>query len=454
MAKRVQEVALGTRTARLKLAGRHKPYFRAITEGVHLGYRRSTVTGKAGSWLCRRHLGGTRYAVHLLGVADDLPEKERPADGETVLTFDQAQAAARDWARAEAAGERSAKSAASTVTVRLAVKSYIATRKARAEAAGRDAELRLGHHVMAAPLAEVALLSLTDEDLAGWRAGIQRGGRGNAEKRSAAPLAPATLARLLNDLRAALTAAARAARAPADLHTVIKEGLRAPEKPDRARPKQVITDADARKLVKAAAVHDSDFGALVLLLAATGARFDQAARVTVADLQADARRVMVPTSMKGRGTKQISHVAVPLPDDAIGMLQPLATGRAGHEPLLTRWHHRQVAGDKAAGKLPTWERDGRRRWTGADQMTRPWRAILSATGLPDDLVPYCLRHSSIVRGLRAGLPVRLVAAVHDTSAAMIEKHYGAFIVDATEDLLRRAVVPMASAKPTRLRRVS
>ena len=30
---------------------------------------------------------------------------------------------------------------------------------------------------------------------------------------------------------------------------------------------------------------------------------------------------------------------------------------------------------------------------------------------------------------------------------MVEKHYGAFIVDATEDLLRRAVVPLAAAAP-------
>ena len=52
-------------------------------------------------------------------------------------------------------------------------------------------------------------------------------------------------------------------------------------------------------------------------------------------------------------------------------------------------------------------------------------------------------HSLIVRGLRTGLPVRLVAAVHDTSAAMVEKHYGAFIVDAMEDLLRRAVLALA-----------
>ena len=34
-----------------------------------------------------------------------------------------------------------------------------------------------------------------------------------------------------------------------------------------------------------------------------------------------------------------------------------------------------------------------------------------------DIVPYALRHSSIVRQLRAGLPVRCAAALHDTSAA-------------------------------------
>ena len=55
-----------------------------------------------------------------------------------------------------------------------------------------------------------------------------------------------------------------------------------------------------------------------------------------------------------------------------------------------------------------------------------------------------------VRGLRAGLPVRLVASAHDTSVAMIEKHYGAFIVDATEDLLRRAAVPLAPTRGKRL----
>ncbi len=136
-------------------------------------------------------------------------------------------------------------------------------------------------------------------------------------------------------------------------------------------------------------------------------------------------------------------MAIPLPPDVLARLRPLVAGRRGHERLLLRWHHRQEAGDKAMGKLPTWVRTERRPWATASELARPWRAALKAAELPADLVPYSLRHSSIVRGLRAGLPVRLVAAAHDTSVAMIEKHYGAFIVDAAEDLLRRAAVPLA-----------
>ena len=233
---------------------------------------------------------------------------------------------------------------------------------------------------------------------------------------------------------------------PGDVLTTIREGLRAPEAPDRARERQHLADADVRRVIEAAYAHDDDFGALVLVLAATGCRFDQAARLTVADLQPGNRRIMVPTSQKGRGNKAQSHTAVPLPAETLSRLCPLVAGRRGHEALLLRWHHTQVEGDKAAGRLPEWARTERRAWRVAAEMARPWRAVLSAAELPADLVPYSLRHSSIVRGLRASLPVRLVAAVHDTSVAMIEKHYGAFIVDAAEDLLRAAAVPLVPAE--------
>jgi len=57
---------------------------------------------------------------------------------------------------------------------------------------------------------------------------------------------------------------------------------------------------------------DADFGALVLVLAATGCRFSQAATLTVRDLQIDARRILVPSSRKGRSAKARPQIAVPL----------------------------------------------------------------------------------------------------------------------------------------------
>jgi hypothetical protein len=163
---------------------------------------------------------------------------------------------------------------------------------------------------------------------------------------------------------------------------------------------------------------------------------------------------IVQVPRKGRGEKQITHIAVLLPDDVVARIRPLTAGRAGHEPLLLHWYHQQVAGDPNAGTLRRWERVDRRPCKDAGKMTRPWRAAVAAAGLPASLVPYPLHHSSIVRGLRAGLPVRLVAAVHDTSADMVERHYGAFIVDASEDLLRRAVVPIRDATAQTLRAAS
>jgi integrase len=77
-------------------------------------------------------------------------------------------------------------------------------------------------------------------------------------------------------------------------------------------------------------------------------------------------------------------------------------------------------------------------------MTRKWNKVIAEAGLPADSVPYSLRHSSIVRGLRASLPVRLVAALHDTSIAMIEAHYTHHVTDSMADLAALALIPMTS----------
>ena len=59
-----------------------------------------------------------------------------------------------------------------------------------------------------------------------------------------------------------------------------------------------------------------------------------------------------------------------------------------------------------------------------------------------DVILYALRHSSIARGLRKGLPIQQVAKLHNTSVKMIERHYAKYIATALEDLARAAVVSL------------
>ena len=67
---------------------RPKPYYRSLDPGLHLGYRRSA---NGGSWLARIYLGQQAYRLERVATADDKAD----ADGVAVLSFSQAQAAAR-----------------------------------------------------------------------------------------------------------------------------------------------------------------------------------------------------------------------------------------------------------------------------------------------------------------------------------------------------------------------
>jgi hypothetical protein len=50
--------------------------------------------------------------------------------------------------------------------------------------------------------------------------------------------------------------------------------------------------------------------------------------------------------------------------------------------------------------------------------------------------------------LRKGLPVQLVAKLHNSSANMIERFYGAHIADALGELARSAIIDFAPAPVT------
>lgn len=429
MAKTLTESPIATRAARAKLGpGVH---WRSIDPAVHLGYRRGV---RGGRWLVRWYEGSQSYGQETFGTADDAFD----ADGINTLSFDQAMRAARILVASKRA-ERVATEAGPDLTVAYAVEAYLVQREAkekaqRGAATKRDARSRLTKYVLQKQLAVRSLALLCEADLASWLDSVPNN------------LAASTVRRLINDLKAALNAAAKSHRnrLPPTLPMVVRNGLVAPDLGSAEARKQVLSDADVRRVISAAQAIDErdgwcgDLARLVLILAATGARFSQVTRMTVADVQSEEGRLMVPTSRKGRGSKVAGRVGVRVGDDVIAGLRQATAGRKGPAVLLERWKHKQA-------ERGEWVRDKRGPWSVASELTRAWAAIITTAELPADTVPYALRHSSIVRGLRAGLPVRLVAALHDTSTTMVERHYAAWIVDALDDLAARAVVPLTSS---------
>lgn len=434
MPRKLKEAALTTRNARAKLAPREKPYYRAIDPDTQLGYRRGV---RGGRWLVRWYRNGA-YAQETLATADDALD----ADGGGILNYDQAVRKARSLVAERDAHAKAAKDGPA-LTVLDALTSYIAGRDAREDAhrgqsgPKRDARSRLTRHVQSKPIAAKLLYTLSEADLREWLRGAEN------------ELSPGTVRRLVNDLKAALNAmyAAHRNRLPAELPLVIRHGLKIEESPPTNARQQILPDADIRRLIAAAwdvdlnDEWDGDLAPVVVVLAATGGRFSQLSRMRVADVQPDAERLMVPHSRKGKGPKKVAQIAIRVGTDVIAVLQPLISGRRGTDYLFYRWRKKQTA-------TSVWERDKRGPWHSSSEILRPWQLIVARAGFPPDTLPYCLRHSSIVRGLRAGLPVRLVAALHDTSAQMIERHYSAHIVDAMDELAARAVVPLTTMPAT------
>src|ERR1044071_369511 len=128
----------------------------------------------------------------------------------------------------------------------------------------------------------------------------------------------------------------------------------------------------------------------------------QVRRMRVGDVQVSARRLMVPGSYKGRGGNSGSD-PVPVGDDVIAVLLPAIAGRPSDAPLFERWIHEHEPGGIV------WKKSERSPWK-RGELARPWKAIRERAGMPE-VIPYALRHSSIVRGLRKGLPIQQVA--HD-----------------------------------------
>jgi integrase len=392
---------LETPTARRRLEPRKKPYWTALSPGIHLGYRRNQT---GGTWSVRVADSGAEW-IKRIALADDLEPAAPPA----VLTYWQAIDQARALARRQpGAADDESRPLTTGEALTLYEKDLLARGGSPYNA--RHPRIHLPGAILNKP---VALLGAPE--LRKWRDGLLAKG-----------LAPGTVNRTITGVRAALELATHDPRIANQ--RAWKVGLAA--LPDAHRSRNVILDdATVRRIVAAAYDHDRALGLMTEVAAMTGARLSQLARLEVADLQADRTepRVLMPCSAKGRmRNKRHERRPVPITPALASVLKQEAAGRASEAPLLLRsngerWGH------------------GRSRHHRND-----FRAVVEAAGLdPDEVTLSAMRHSSIVRQLLANVPIRIVATLHDTSVKMIERTYSRHIAEHTDAIARRALLDTA-----------
>jgi integrase len=392
MARRPRSTQLESRTSRLKLQPRRKPYYGAVARGIHLGYRR--LKG-AGSWTVKAVDGHGGHWTKVFAVADD----HEAANGGTILDYWQAQDRARVIARegdGTAGGDR-------PLTVSEALANYASELQSRGGDDGNVSRVR--HHLPSALAAKMVTL-LTPRDLRHWRDSLLKKG-----------LAPSSADRTARILRAALTLAAREDQRISN--TAWRDGLR--QLPDVERPRNDILSDDAVHALVAAAYDISpEFGLWTELHAATGQRTSQLARLQISDLQgtATAPRLMVPSSKKGK-RRRVDRKPVPITPALAKALRQATRDRGPDAAMMPQ-----------PGSEMT--------------LRRLFARAVAAAGLNTKTTPYSLRHSSITRMLLAGVPVRVTASTHDTSTLMIERNYSAFITDHADVVVRRALLDIAT----------
>lgn len=347
MAGAKKDGRLQTATGRLKLKAGDRRYWLNVAEGIALGYRRGP---QGGSWYCRIYQGKGKYAQEQLGSADDNVE----ANGETILTFYQAQDKARKYAAQE--HRRQGIGAARHATLGVAAERYL-----RWYADNRRAIKETGHivngHILPT-FGEVKLADLKARDIRAW---LEKLAKAPARKRSAKGerqqyrekpkteeqkrARRATANRILTVLKAILNRA-------------IQEELTADDtewrsvKPFKQADEPVVrflNEAEATRLINAC---KPDFRRLIKAALFTGARYGELAALTVADMNPDTGSIYIRPSKSGKGRH------IPLNADGLRFFNEIRAGKSGSETLLikldgTAWgknHHVRMLAEACKAK--------------------------------------------------------------------------------------------------------
>ena len=412
MTRTVRDAKLESRTARRALKMSGKPYYRAIDEGLHLGYRKNATGGK---WVARWYDGDGKYATGTIGAADDNID----ADGAEHLSFAQAQAAARALMIARRRAAQGDLVPLRAYTVADCMTDYLDWLEVHGKSA-RDARRRSNAAIIP-KLGKVECAKLTAKQLRDWRDAAAneppriRTKPGQPQKyrtiddddpEEAVRRRRATVNRVLTTIKAALNRAWQIDRkiASDDAWRSVKPFAKA----DAARIRY-LTIPEARKLIAAA---DPDLATLIRAALATGCRYSELGALYVSDFNPDSGTLHIRTSKGGKGR----HVV--LTEEGIKLFAKLAKDRAGTARMLTK--------------------TGGGRWLNNHQ-SRPMIAASAAAELDPPAGFHALRHTYASLSIMNGAPLMVVARnMGHADTRMVEKHYGHLSSSYVADAIRAA----------------
>jgi integrase len=394
----VTRATLANPAARQALPQRKRPYYVNIDTGLSLGYRSNAGPG---TWSAQIANGKRGASIKALGVADDIADRG--------LSFADAETKARTLRGGTAID------GSKIITVKDAIELWRNDLIAR-NGSPKNADDLLPHVLDA--LAKRPIKLLTAIELRMWRDSLRRlrGGK--------APLQATSKTRICKNLRAALTTAAKLIHHHD--HSAWNVGLESlPDSSVKARNNSNLTVEQISRIVQAAYSNSPQRGLLIETLAEIGARFSQVARLTVADLLLNSE-MSLPTAMKGKKHKKFDKERVQITPTLAMRLRQAAGNRAPDQPLLLN----------SIGN----------RWTGSAARSAMIAAV-KAAGIGSEVTAYWLRHSSMQRVTLAVRDPTVVAKLHNTSVAMIEKHYCKHILENAETIkqVRAALVDFSAS---------
>ena len=410
MAGDIKHARLDSRARRSRLKKGRQPHWTALVpRRVHLGYQR-WPEDREGRWILRQYLSG-KYTSMALGRADDA---ER-ADGELILSFEQASAAARAAVNVPRRISR--------LTVAQAMEAYTEAKRAAGQPV-RDLISRTRVHIVPV-LGAVVVEDLTAERLRRWLATMaaapaQSRPKDGKPKYKAAPVGDeakrarrASANRVLTMLKAALN------HAFDEGHVSNRDAwgrrFKTFDNVGAARVR-FLSIAESQRLINAC---DADFRPLVVAALLTGARYGELSRLQVADYHPDTGTLAIQRSKTGRPRNII------LSDEAAAFLSQHCAGRDGI--MFAR-----------ANGTP---------WP-SDQQQRPMREACARAKL-HGVSFHILRHTWASLAAMNGVPMTIIAAnLGHSGTRTTERHYAHLGDDHVREILKRGA-PRFGLKPSK-----